>query len=191
MKRLVVLCCVLLVFLTAFGMVDAASTNTQQPFTAEELNKFIADVPSLGDLAASTRRHLETSSQSGDPSAMMSPQMCAIFFGDIKEKGWDQERFAYIYAHVMGVMTFLQMEKLLPKLSPQMAQTQMMIQNNPLFTAEQKKQMLKEMAQGMAEGNADLKKARAELAKEVPTPEIELIRTRQEDILKSLESLSY
>lgn len=191
MKTFVVLCCVLLVSLTAITMVNAESSNTQQPFTAGELDRFITDVPTMGDLATSTRQDLEKSSQSGDTTAMMSPQMCSKFSGDIKEKGWDPDRFHYIYGHVMGVMTFLQMEKLLPKISPQMAQTQKMIQDNPMFTKEQKKEMLKEMAQGMAEGNADLKQARAELAKEVPTPEIKLIRARQDDILKSLGSSSY
>ena len=187
MKSFVILCCVLLVSLTAIGMVDAESSNTQQPFTAGELDRFIADVPSMGDLASSTRQGLEKSSQSGDTTAMMSPQMCSKFSGDIKEKGWNPDRFHYIYGHVMGVMTFLQMEKLLPKISPQMAQTQKMIQNNPMFTKEQKK----EMAQGMTEGNADLKTARTELAKEVPTPEIKLFRSRQDDILKSLGSSSF
>jgi len=191
MKSSVILCCVLLVSLTAIGMVDAKSSNTQQPFTTGELDRFIADVPSIGDLAASAQQDLEKNAQSGDTTAAMSTQVCSKYSGDIKEKGWDPDRFYYIYGHVIGVMAFLQMERLLPKVSPQLAQTQKMIQDNPLFTKEQKKEMLKEMAQEMAAGNAGLREARAEMAKEVPPSEIKLIRSRQDDILNSLESSSY
>ncbi len=191
MKTFVALCCVLLVSLTAIGTVDAKSAHTQQPFTSGELDRFIADVPSVSDLAASAQQDLEKNAQSGDTTAMMSTQVCSKYSGNIKEKGWDPDRFYYIYGHVMGVMTFLQMERLLPKLSPQLAQTQKMIQDNPFFTKEQKKEMLKEMAQEMAEGNAGMREARAEMAKEVPPSEIKLIRAKQDDILKSLGSSSY
>lgn len=191
MKTFIVSCCVLLVSLTAIGMADAKSSNTQQPFTADELDRFIADVPSMSDLAASAQQDMEKNAQSGDTTAAMSTQICSKYSGDIKKKGWDPDRFYYIYGHVVGVMAFLQMEKLLPKVSPQIAQTQQMIQNNPFFTKEQKKEMLKEMAQEMAEGNAGLREARAEMAKEVPVPEVKLIRARQDDILKSLGSASY
>ncbi len=191
MKTVFGWCCVLVASLAALGMVYAESPETQQPFTAGELDRFIADVPSMSDLAASAQQDLEKNAQSGDTTAAMSTQVCSKYSGDIKEKGWDPDRFYYIYGHVIGVMSFLQMERLLPKVSPQVAQTQKMIQDNPMFTKEQKKQMLKEMAQEMAEGNAGLRQARAEMAKEVPSSEIKLIRAKQDAILESLGSSSY
>jgi len=192
MKRFIFLFVILLIPLTAIGLVAAASSNTQQPFTAEELDKFINDVPSMGDLAATAQQDLENSSQTGDAATGMSEQMRDEFTEDIQKKGWDPDRFYYIYGHVMSVMSYLQMERLLVQVNPMIAQAQAMIQNSALaLPPEQKNQMLREMAEQMAEGNIEMKKARVEITKEVPASEIKLIKARQDEIQKSLGGSSY
>jgi len=191
MKKLAFFCCILFAALMIIGTVNVHSSDAQKPFTEKELDRFIADVPSIAGLSASLGKNLAESDGSNLATADMSPEFFEKYTRGIEEKGWTPERFYYIYGHVLAVLSYLQLEKLLPALAPQMVEVQKMIQDNPMFTEEQKKELLTEMAQGLIEGNAELHKAREEISREVPASEIRLIQERQDCILKSIEGLAH
>ncbi len=171
-----------LVFFSTILFFFSASAADQAPFNADELDKFLNDLPEIPGMTANTSQNMEALRQNGtiDQGWMKQRQQGAVDV--IQEKGWDEERFYYIFGHVMMVTSLEHLNRMTKSVAPQMAEAMQALQNNPNMTDEMKKQMMQPMGQGMAGANEDLKKMRAQVKKTVPPSERRLTQSRYSEI---------
>ena len=133
------------------------------PFSASEFERFLADLPGIPGLTAESQKYI------GDADGAA---LSAKVLGAIKAKGWDEERFMYIYSHTMTMVSAEQMNKATEQMQAQ-------IKDMP---EEQKKMMEQMMGQQMG---GQMEAFQAELDKQVPASEQEIIK----DSLPELRSM--
>ncbi len=173
----------LLVFCLLIASGEAAS---MEPFDAVELDKFITDIQEIPGLTAAGLQDMDSMQRQG-MSDMESMQLSSTKMqSSIESKGWDTNRFYYVYGHVLGVVALENVERMTKEVAPQLAEAMRQIQNNPHMSEAQKKEILQQMGAGMSEGNQDLKKVREDINKEVPQSEQSLVKSRYEDICEAL-----
>jgi hypothetical protein len=80
------------------------------PFTADEFDKFLADLPKVSDLAAAT-----APAEGDTPGAALNEAVR----DKLKKLGWDEDRFLYIYSHAMAMVNLDQMQRLTDRMRAQ------------------------------------------------------------------------
>ena len=154
----------------------------QAPIDKRELNRFLADLPDIPGLTAGGMEKMGAMKQGQTPDMEFMKQGMEASNSAIKKKGWDTDRFYYVFGHVMMVTAVENIDRLTEQVAPQMAEAMKAIKDNPNISQAQKKQMLQQMGQGMMGANAELKEMRERVKKEVPDSEKQLIRSRYSDI---------
>lgn len=133
------------------------------PFSESEFERFLADLPSIPGLTAGNREILDDDSEDGLPAQMKDA---------IKAKGWDEQRFLYIYGHTMTMVSTQQMGKA-------MAEMEAQLKDMPEDQKAMMEKMLKEQMGGSAEA------MQSELDAQVPASEQAIIK----DNMPKLHSL--
>jgi hypothetical protein len=125
------------------------------PFTADEFERFLTDLPTLPELTA---RGADAA-----PDAILPEEVVDT----IRDLGWDEERFFYIYGHAVTVLSLDQMDRTMDLMRAQLAAM-------PAQEREAIERMMDDEAQGdpMA---AQLKALRDEVDGEVPASEQALV----------------
>jgi len=177
MKRLTIILGLILslCFLTACGD-DVVDTNQSEegkaitkevggPFSASEFKKFLTDLPSIPGLTAK--------SQEGMEAPVNGAMLSAKVMGAVDDLGWEPERFMYIYSHATAMLNIEQMEEMSKQMTAQM---------NGMPDA-QKKMMEQMMAEQI--GN-QMDAFKADVDKQVPTSEQEIIRDNMDGLYSAL-----
>lgn len=178
MKKLALAFCILFILglLTACGGDDLSEeTNMSEegktiveelggPFSVSEFDKFLEDLPKIPGLTSESRQDLGDA----DGAALSSQVLSAV-----EGLGWDQERFMYVYSHVMTMVSADQMDKMTEQVAAQMD-----------GMPEEQKKMMEQAMGGQITGQMEA--LQAELDKQVPSSEQEIIKDRMADIYKAL-----
>lgn len=159
-----------------------AYAGDQAPIDKGELDRFLADLPDIPGLTAGGMQKMGAMKQGQTPDMEFMKQGMEASSSAIKKKGWDTDRFYYVFGHVMMVTAVENIDRLTEQVAPQMAEAMKAIKDNPNISQAQKKQMLQQMGQGMMGANAELKDMRERVKEEVPDSEKQLIRSRYSDI---------
>ncbi|MCF8044575.1 MAG: hypothetical protein K9J83_01845 [Desulfarculaceae bacterium] len=158
----------------------------QAPIDKGELDRFLADLPETPGLTAGGMEKMNAVKQGKTPDMEFMKQGMEASNSAIEKKGWDTDRFYYVFGHVMMVTAMENIDRLTEQVAPQMAEAMKAIKDNPNISQAQKKQMLQQMDQGMMGANADLKDMRARVKKEVPDSEKRLILSRYSEICEAI-----
>lgn len=125
MQRCLALCPVIalsILILLAAGQVRAGALSDEArlvveaaggPFTAAEFDKFLADLPTIPELTA-----LGADTPEGDAGNAILPEEV---LDTIRDMGWTEERFFYIYSHAVTVLSLDQMSRAMEQMRAQMA----------------------------------------------------------------------
>jgi hypothetical protein len=183
LRKFLVLSLVLCMFLVFGG---SAAAGEEKPFDSGELNKFITDIQDIPGLTAAGQKDMDSMQKQGMPDMESMQFSSAKMQSSIESKGWDTDRFYYVYGHVLGVVALENVDRMTKEVAPQLAEAMRQIQNNPHMSEAQKKEILTQMGEGMSEGNQDLKKVREDINREVPQSEQSLVKSRYEDICEAL-----
>lgn len=174
MKKLTYILSLLLIFALAGCGGDDTADNQQSPeaqemteqvggpFTADEFEKFLVDLPSIKGLTA----------HAGD-GMISGAALSAKIKSEVKGLGWNEDRFMYIFSHAISVANVDQMEDMSAQMTQQMAG----------MPEAQKKMMEQAMAEQMG-GQMDALKA--EVDKQVPASEQVIIRDNLDDLYKAM-----
>jgi hypothetical protein len=134
------------------------------PFSAAEFKKFLADLPDIPGLTA----------RSGQDAANISG---AALSGEvrnaIKSHGWDEDRFLYIYSHTMTMVNLDQMQRMTRQMQDQFKD----------MPDEQRKAMEQMLSQQIG---GQLSAVQAEVDKQVPVSEQDIVRDNMDALLKTL-----
>lgn len=164
---LLALCC-----LAACGGDDAADEPTLSdegreavqavggPFTEAEFRKFLADLPGIPGLAAQ-------SAEEADDVANAS----AAIRDAIVSRGWDEDRFLYIYGHAMAVMNHDQMRHMAGQMRER-------LEGMP---EEQRKVMEQTMTEQL---DGRLEAVRSEVDRQIPASEQAIVREHMNDLTR-------
>ena len=158
----------------------------QRPFSEKELNKFLNDIPEIPGMTAQGMMNIQQMQQGENLDEKAMQQNIEMGSDTIEKKGWDPNRFYYIYGNVMMVTALENLNKLTKEVAPQMAQAMKSIQNMQGLSKAQKKEMMKQMGGGMVEANAELKKMRAQVKENVPPSERRLIKSNYSEVCSAL-----
>ena len=175
MKNFVLTICLLLAFGLTACSGDETVENTQSPeaqemteqvggpFTPDEYEKFLIDLPEIKSLVAKNI---------GD-GVTDNAALSAKVLSEVKGLGWNEDRFMYIYSHAVSVANVKMMEDMSAEMSAQ-------LQNMP---DDQKKIMEQAMAEQMG-GQMDAIKAQVDA--EVPSSEQIIIRNNMSELFTAL-----
>ena len=156
-----------------------AGAGDPKPFTAKELNRFIADYPAF---AAHMRDEGETLRNVREPETWETMQVTSRMTDHLKKQGWEPERFLYVISHVAAGLAAVTLEEQAPALEEHLAEAHAEIMDNPYLSQEMKQQLLDQMRQGLA----DMRKL-DQAGRDVPEEELQLIRKNKKRILKAFE----
>lgn len=123
------------------------------PFTADEFEKFLADLPGIPGMTAQSQRDIGDASGAG---------LSAAVLGAVKARGWSEDRFMYIYSHAMTMMNVEQMHRA-------MGQMQDQFKDMPEEQRQAMEQMMTQQMSGQMEA------FQAEVDKQVPASEQAII----------------
>ncbi|MEF2232149.1 MAG: hypothetical protein V3571_14550 [Pseudodesulfovibrio sp.] len=139
----------------------AVTDQAGGPFTEREFLAFIDILPSIPGLAAQGR-----TAPTGD---VLSAQVKAA----IKDQGWSEDRFTYIYGHAVSMLSLEQVTQTLGQMEEQMESL-----------PEEQRKLLR---QGMS-GEVDKQRQaiRAEVDKMVPASEQAIIRAHLDELRSAL-----
>lgn len=140
--------------------VDAAGG----PFSSSEFTQFLGDLPHVPGLS---RRGQE------DMGEMSSEMFAPTVLKAIRDLGWKEERFMYIYSHVMAVMSLDQMDQVLARMEQQMA----------TMPPEQREAMEQMMGQQLGLQKDAIQ---SELDSSVPTSEQSIVRSGMDGVYTAL-----
>ncbi|MBG0790539.1 MAG: hypothetical protein H0S80_08605 [Desulfovibrionaceae bacterium] len=124
------------------------------PFSASEFERFLDDLPKVPGLTA------ETQKQIGEASGAF---LTAKVIASVEALGWDSDRFMYIYSHSLVMVSAEQMNKVNEQMQAQ-------LKDMPEDQREMMKQMLAK------QGGGQMEAFQAEVDKQVPLSEQEIIR---------------
>ncbi|AMK10518.1 lipoprotein [Pseudodesulfovibrio indicus] len=134
------------------------------PFTADEFEKFLADLPAIPGLTTQGQQ---------DMGEVSDGPLSAAILGAVKARGWSEERFMYIYSHAMTMMNVEQMHRA-------MGQMQEQFKDMP---AEQRQAMEQMMGQQLS---GQMEAYQAEVDKQVPASEQAIILDNMDGLYKAL-----
>ena len=103
MKNKIFVGALLVLLLSISGLADARDFQTRKPFDAAEFNRFTVDYPTLSQwlVEKSMYQGIE-----GNPWIMSGMRYNDAFIKQLRDKGWDAERFFYLLDHInMGLLT--------------------------------------------------------------------------------------
>lgn len=93
---------VLAVTLSLSGIATAMGMPAPKPFTSAELSKFVVDYPALGQWLVQQGRHF---GGTHNPLVISGMRYNPNFLAQLKEKGWQSDRFFYLLDHInMGLL---------------------------------------------------------------------------------------
>lgn len=137
-----------------------AATAAGAPFTAGEFKKFLVDLPAIPGLAGR-----DADAEAGDLGEAVRDA--------ITSRGWDQDRFLYIYSHAVTIMNLDQMRHMADGLRDR-------IGNLP----EDKRKAMEQAT--AAQLDARLDTVRAEVDKQVPASEQAVIRDNMDALMNAM-----
>lgn len=149
------------------NMSEEAKTIVEElggPFSAAEFDKFLADLPNIPGLTSESMQDL------GDATGAA---LSAKVMQAAAAQGWEEERFMYIYSHVMTMVSADQMDKMTEQVKAQMD-----------GMPEEQKKMMEQMLGNQVTGQMEA--FQAELDQQIPSSEQEIIKDRMADIYKAL-----
>lgn len=135
------------------------------PFTAAEFDKFLADLPTIPELTA-----LGADTPEGDAGNAILPEEV---LDTIRDMGWTEERFFYIYSHAVTVLSLDQMTQAMEQMRAQMAALPEAEQQAMEQAMEQTMNEMGETPGGSM--NAQIQALKNEIDSEVPASEQALI----------------
>jgi len=150
------------------------------PFNPAELNKFISDYPGFVSFMKTQEKAIE---DAGNPDAWQSMQASNRMASYLNKKGWKPERFFYVLSHANAGLAAVTLEEQAPQIQSQFSESRKAIQNNPMFSAEMKQQLLAQMQQGEAQA-----KKMDQMGKDLPPLELKLIRKNKDRLMHLFES---
>lgn len=128
------------------------------PFDEDEFMKFLKDLPTVPGLTAHSEMGM------GDGMALPEDTRTAI-----KDAGWQEARFLYIYSHATSVLNLDQLDRMQEALKKQ-------FEGMP---EEQRAMMEQAMGQKFGQQGQDF---HAEVNKQVPAEEQEIVRAHMEEL---------
>lgn len=179
MKR----CALLLLFLLCLpapvmAQAQPRAMDTGAALTTAELDKFLADFPPTARYMDSLGRQLEIMN---GPESQAQAQADQEFRAFVGKRGWTAERFSQVAAKVSSGIVALQLTEMGPQIQAEYDKARAQILAEPGLTPEQKRQMLAQMEQGMAQSRA------AGQAVKLTPDETALIRTNKDRIIKAFD----
>lgn len=131
------------------------------PFTADEFERFLTDLPTIPELTALGADNTEA----GAVNAILPEEV----LDTIRDMGWTEERFFYIYSHAVTVLNLDQMNQAMDQMRKQMA-----------ALPEDERQAMEQAMDAMSEAlggsmSAQTQSLRDEIDSEVPASEQALI----------------
>jgi len=139
---------------------DQAAGTEGGSFTPREFEKFLADLPAVPGLA---EKDADADVQSLDAAVRDA----------ISSRGWDEDRFLYIYSHAVTILNLDQMRRMAEQL------------RDRIKTLPEDKR--KAMEQATAEQlDARLDAVRAEVDKQVPASEQAVIRDNMDALMNAM-----
>ncbi|MGM0643815.1 MAG: hypothetical protein ACQETC_08585 [Thermodesulfobacteriota bacterium] len=160
--------------------------ENQAPFDESELNRFLSDLTDIPGLASGGMQKMEAVKQGKSPDTEFMNQDMETANTAIKKKGWDVNRFYYVFGHVMMVTAVETLDRITQNVSPQMEEAVKAIKENPQLSGEQKEQMLRQMGEGMTGVDTDIKDLKAKVKDEVPASEQNLIKSNYSTICSAM-----
>nr|WP_321513547.1 hypothetical protein [uncultured Pseudodesulfovibrio sp.] len=130
------------------------------PFSESEFKQFLEDIPKISTLTAWSQHDMTEA----DGAALSSK-----ILAEVKSKGWDEERFMYIYSHSMAMVNMEQLNIMNKQVATQMEG----------MPEDQKKMMEQMFAQQMG---GQMEVFKAEVDKQVPLSEQDIIRNNMNEL---------
>jgi hypothetical protein len=172
-------CAVLLLFLLCIPVpAQAQGLDSGAPLTRAELDKFLVDFPPTAKYMESLGRQLETLNGPQAQAQSRADQEYRAFVG---KRGWTAERFSQVAARVSSGIVALQMAEMGPQIQAEYDKARAQILAEPGLTPEQKRQMLAQMEQGLAQSRA------AGQAVKLTPGEATLIRANKDRIIQAFD----
>lgn len=119
----------------------SAFAQDQPPMTAKELDKFIADWPSVVGWFEERGKDFDSDELSSGLGAAFTAS--ADFSAFLKGKGWKAERFEYVAGTTFATLAFVHMEKANPDMVKELDEAIAETRKNPALDADTKAQMIK------------------------------------------------
>lgn len=175
MKTLAYMLGLMLIFgLTACGGDESTGTDQSPearimseqaggPFSVDEFDKFLVNLASIKGLTV----------QGASNDLVDGTALSANIVNQIKELGWSEDRFMYIYSHAITVANVDQMETMTAQMTAQ-------LDGMPTAQREMMEQALAEQMGGQ------LNAIKAEMNAQVPASEQDIIRGNMEELYKAL-----
>jgi hypothetical protein len=132
------------------------------PFSADEFEKFLADLPKIPGLTAQGAQ---------DMSGASDAAMNAAVKDAITGLGWDEDRFLYIYSHAMTMVNLDQMQRMTGQMQAQLKD----------MPDEQRKAMEQMLSQQIG---GQLAAVRAEADKQIPDSEQAIVRDNMDALMR-------
>ncbi|ADU61775.1 MAG: hypothetical protein KUA35_00590 [Pseudodesulfovibrio sp.] len=141
------------------------------PFTADEFEKFLADLPTIPELTALGAENTEAGGNAILPEEVLDT---------IRDMGWTEERFFYIYSHAVTVLSLDQMNQAMEQMRAQMA-----------ALPEAERQAMEQAMDTMSEAlggsmSAQVQALKDEIDSEVPASEQALILNNVDQLRTAL-----
>nr|WP_287411157.1 hypothetical protein [Pseudodesulfovibrio sp.] len=130
------------------------------PFSDTEFKKFLTDLPDIPSMTAQSQQ---------DMGEVSGAALSAKILAEVKSKGWNEERFMYIYSHSMAMVNVEQINIMNEQVKKQM-------EDMP----EEQKKMMEQMLNKQMGGQMEAYKA--EVDKQVPASEQAIIRDNMETL---------
>ena len=118
-----------------------ARAQDQPPFDEAELERCIRDTPALVEYIQSEHGEAMAEGQDADAVQQMAMQQSAKAW--LAERGWEQQRYAYVLDHMSRGYVALRMRREEPTLNAEMQAAM----NDPAMTEAMREQMRQAMAQ--------------------------------------------
>lgn len=131
------------------------------PFTVDEFEKFLADLPKISGLTAATAQDADDATGEALNTAVRD---------ELRELGWDEDRFLYIYSHTVTMMNLVQMQRMTDQMEAQFKD----------MPDEQRKAMEQMLSQRIG---GQLNDVQADVDKQVPASEQAIVRDRMDSLM--------
>jgi hypothetical protein len=149
----------------------AAVASVGGPFTSEEFDRFLVDLPSIPELTAMGAEAAEDGAVEGVDDNANKDILPDELLGRIRDLGWNEERFLYIYSHAVSVLSLDQMNAAMGQMQAQMA-------SMPEEQRQAMEQMMNQMGGQDGAQNPQLQALRDELDSEIPASEQAVVMSR-------------
>ena len=134
------------------------------PFDADEFDKFLADLPKISGLTAGAAQ------DAGDATGAA---LNAKVRSTLKDLGWDEDRFLYIYSHAMAMVNLDQMQRMTDQMQAQ-------FKDMP----DEQRQAMEQMISKQIGGQMD--DVRADVDKHVPASEQAIVSDNMATLMQAM-----